>query len=64
MQYSTLGARINGFALLTLSESRLERLGMSIGFHVILMSIIENLICDIHVCLHVYKYCECIMISI
>ena len=44
--YSKLGARINGFALLSLNESRLERLEVSMGFQFTLMSIIEDLVCD------------------
>ena len=44
--YSTLGARINGFALLNLNENRIERLGVSMGFQFTLLNIIENLVCD------------------
>ena len=41
-----LGARINGFALLSLDESTLRQFGVSFGFWVTLMNIIENLVCD------------------
>ena len=39
--------RINGYALLSLDESTLRQFGVSYGFKLTLMSIIENLVHDI-----------------
>ena len=44
--------RINGHALLSLDESTLRQFGVSYGFKLTLMSIIESLVHDIH--LHAY----------
>ena len=44
---SLLDGRINGDVFLSLNESRLERSGVSLGFQVILLKIIESLVCDI-----------------
>ena len=44
-----IDATINGYAFLSLNESRLERFGVTYGFQVTLMNIIENLVRDIHV---------------
>ena len=41
-----IDARINGYGFLSLNESRLERLGVSFGFQISLMNIIEGLVCD------------------
>ena len=43
-----LDARINGYVFLSLNESRLERSGVSLGFQLAIMSIIEDLVCDTH----------------
>ena len=40
--------RINGFALLSLDESTLGQFGVTYGFRLTLMSIIEELVCDVH----------------
>ena len=45
-----IDARINGYAFLSLNESRLERFGVSFGFQFTLMNIIENEVC-IHDCI-------------
>ena len=42
----TLGAKINGFALLMLDENELRQFGVSFGFRVTLVNIIENLVSD------------------
>ena len=40
-----IDARINGYGFLSLNESRLERFGVSFGFLLPLMNIIEDLVC-------------------
>ena len=45
----TIDAKITGRALLSLTESRLERSGVSLGFQCTLMNVIENLVCDIQI---------------
>ena len=42
-----IGNRINGYAFLSLNESKLTQFGVSYGFNFTLMNIIENLVCDI-----------------
>ena len=44
-----LDAKITGRALLSLTESRLERSGVSLGFQCTLIDIIENLVRDIQI---------------
>ena len=39
-----IDARINGYGFLSLNESRLERFGVSFGFQIPLMNIIEDLV--------------------
>ena len=46
--HSILDARINGDVFLSLNESRLERSGVTLGFQLAIMSIIEDLVCDTH----------------
>ena len=41
-----LDAKINGCGFLSLNESRLERFGVSFGFLLPLMNIIEDLVCS------------------
>ena len=43
--YTKLDARINGYALLRLDESRLKRFGVTYRFRCTLINIIENLVC-------------------
>ena len=46
--HSLLDARINGDVFLRLNETRLERSGVSLGFQVTLLNIIESLVCDVY----------------
>ena len=44
IQQIILDAQINGYGFLSLNESRLERFGVSFGFQIPLMNIIEDLV--------------------
>ena len=45
--YLIIGAKINGHGFLSLNESRLERFGVSFGFQMPCLHIIEELVCYI-----------------
>ena len=50
--HSLLDTYINGDVFLSLNESRLEQSGVSLGFRVMLLNIIESLVCDIYYIVH------------
>ena len=43
---AVVGARVNGNGFLSLDEGRLERLGVSLGFLLPLVGIIQDLVCS------------------
>ena len=45
--YLIIGAKINGHGFLSLNESRLEHFGVSFGFQIPCVHIIEELVCYI-----------------
>jgi hypothetical protein len=54
---TSIDNRINGYAFLSLDESTLRQFGVSYGFKITLMDIIENLVCDKTFCSCLHAYC-------
>lgn len=50
MMIHVLGAKLNGSGFLRLNESKLDHLGVSIGFQLIVMDIIMDLVCAAGCC--------------